>query len=555
MAMTRREFLRRAGIIGATLPVATAMIGCVDNPEIEDEPLPEYTYDGELGPENIFEHGVASGDPTPASVILWTRITVPEPTAEVEVYWEIARDPNFEELLDAGFAFTHPDRDYTVKIDAFGLLPATTYYYRFTYLGRRSPVGRTRTAPNGPYDHARFAVVSCSNYEAGFFHVYADIARQADLDFVMHLGDYIYEYGVRGDGPDRGELQGRVHEPDYEIITLADYRQRYANYRRDPDLAEVHRQHPFIVVWDDHESANNAYKDGAQNHDPSEGLWPEREADSYQAYVEWMPIRETEQEGRIWRKLTYGDLMDVIMLDTRIWGRDMTVPNFEVALDPSRTILGFDQEEWFADQLITSRAAWRIVGQQVMMAHLKTNGKPNSEDFGGSWLNSDQWDGYGASRFRFFDVLRDNQIDNTIVLTGDIHTSWASDLTPDPNNPDAYDPESGEGSLAVEFVCTSVTSGGLDALPEFLRDRIFGENPHIKYIDLVRRGYVVVDVKPDRAQGAWFHADTVATREHEITFSVAFGVDSGSNRLVLEDEPAAAKAEAPALAPQADSPQ
>ncbi len=548
MAMTRREFLRKAGIIGATLPVATSLIGCVDNAEMEELPLPEYDYDGPVGPETLFTHGVASGDPTPSSVILWTRITDEEKPAEVEVYWEIARDPAFEERLDAGFVYTNEYRDYTVKIDTIGLLPATTYYFRFTCLGRTSPIGRTRTAPAGAYDRARFAVVSCSNYQNGFFHIYADIAKRPDLDFVMHLGDYIYEGGARSPDPDRPELDGRINEPPHEIITLTDYRQRYAVYRRDPDLQEVHRQHPFIVVWDDHESANDAYKNGAQNHDPSEGLWAARKAASIQAYFEWMPIRESEQEGRIWRHLSYGDLMDVIMLDTRIWGRDETVNNVEAALDPSRTILGFDQETWFHKQLADSKAAWRIVGQQVMMAHLKTNGAPNSEG-GGQWLNNDQWDGYGASRFNFFDALRANDVDNTIVLTGDIHTSWASDLTPDPNNPEAYDSESGDGSLAVEFVCTSVTSRGLLSLPEFVLMRLSEQNPHIKYIDLVRRGYVVIDVTPNRAQGAYFHADTVDTREHEITFSVAFGVESGSNRLVADDGPAEPKADAPELAP------
>lgn len=548
MAMTRREFLRRAGIIGATLPVASAMIGCVDNPELESVALPDYEYDGPLGPEDLFQHSVASGDPTEASVIIWTRVTPEDEPSEVDVYWEFARDPDFEERIDAGYVTTGPTRDYTVKVDAFGLLPASTYYYRFQSQGRMSPVGRTRTAPAGAYEHARFAVVSCSNYQRGLFHIYADIAAREDLDFVMHLGDYIYEGGANTPDPEFPDLAGRINEPATEIISLSDYRTRYSLYRRDPDLQEVHRQHPFIVVWDDHESANNSWENGAQNHqEETEGPWSERKADSIQAYFEWLPIREQEQPGQIWRKLSYGDLFDVIMLDTRLWGRDEAVRATD-SLDPDRTILGFDQEAWLEQELAASNATWKVVGQQVMMAQLKGRGLPNSEG-GGTYLNGDQWDGYAASRFRFFDLLRERDVDNVIVLTGDIHTSWASDLTPDPNNPDAYDPGSGDGSLAVEFVCTSVTSPGLPFLPPGVIDNLKVANPHIKYIDLLRRGYVVIDLKPDRAQGAYFHVDTIFEREHEVTFSAALSTDAGANRLRFDDEPAEGKADPPALAP------
>lgn len=252
----------------------------------------------------------------------------------------MATDPGLTEIVAKGRVNATADRDWCVKVDVTRLQPGTTYYYDFTSGGRTSITGRTRTAPAGAAERLRFAVVSCSNYPEGYFNAYRNIADRHDLDAVIHLGDYVYEYG------EAGEL-GRATDPPHEMVTLADYRARYAQYRLDPDLRAAHQQHPFIAVWDDHESTNNSWYGGADNHDPGEGDWFERKAVSARVYDEWMPIRlpDSAQPLKIWRHLPYGELADLVMLDTRLWGRDQQPGMFDGTTDdPARTMLGFDQE-------------------------------------------------------------------------------------------------------------------------------------------------------------------------------------------------------------------
>lgn len=578
MSLTRRKLLQISALMG-TGPVLSLAAGCGDDdtakrgaqgdpdtgvdpdcgigpdadvdadpdadgdvaPDVEPEPeevvpddLPQYSYDGPLGPVDLFAHGVASGDPLADAVVLWTRVTLEAP-APTEVWWEIAQDADFERRIQVGTLVADGDRDYTAKIDVQGLRPGSTYYYRFFALGRTSSIGRTRTAPRGNMDRMRFAVVSCSNLVSGYFHAYRSIAARPDLDVVVHLGDYIYEYG--------GGSGDRAHDPPYEIVSLSDYRRRYANYRRDEDLQSVHRQHPFIAVWDDHESANNSFPDGAQNHDPAtEGDWAVRKAAAQQAWFEWMPTREPDQDGRIWRHFQFGGLVDLIMLDTRLWGRDEEAPGgaIEQFQDPARTILGDDQEAWFHERLRNSTAQWKIIGQQVMVGQFQ---------LGGAVLNPDQWDGYQASRERFFNVLKEEALDDVVVLTGDIHSSWAMDLAENPYRLEDYDPATGQGSLAVEFVGTSVTSSGAgqtDALLRTLRNL----NPHMKWVDLQHRGYVVVDVTRERTQGAWMLFESVAQRDSATEFfGKAWSTATGENRLVEDAFPAGPVENAPALAP------
>ncbi len=535
MTVTRRDALRALGLLGMT-PAAGLTAGCSGDDEapVEEDSLPRYSFDGTPGPETMFSHGVASGDPLPDGVILWTRVT-PDGAGPVDVWWEIGTDRGFRQRVEVGTVTTDADRDFTVKVDVSGLLPGKTYYYRFFALGRESVAGRTRTAPDGDVSRVRFVFASCSNYAHGYFHAYRKIAERRDLDVVLHLGDYIYEYGNSSYG------SVREYDPPHEIVTLEDYRRRYAHYRRDADLQEAHRQHPFIVVWDDHESANDSYKDGAENHDPAtEGDWAERKAAAIQAYVEWMPIRDGE-DGRIYRKLAYGNLVDFVMLDTRLWGRDKplegTVLGGPVVDDPERTLLGLDQEAWLAEQLDGSPAKWKIIGQQVMMAHLKTTGKPNSEG-GGDVVNYDQWNGYESSRGRFFDLLEQGGIDNVIVLTGDIHSSWASDLSRDPNNPAVYDPATGMGSLAVEFVTPAITSPGLPLVLASALEGLLTQNPHIHFAEPTLRGYVVVDVTRDRVQGEWYLLDGVEDPAGAVeTFTRAYSTADGENRLVEQSKP------------------
>ena len=287
------------------------------------------------GSEAVFRHGVASGDPLRDRVVLWTRVTPGTPGETVDVEWMMARDARMSRAIARGSIRTSADRDYTVKIDPVGLDPGSTYYYRFSARGARSPIGRTRTLPARPTRHVRLALASCSNLPFGFFNAYARIAARPDLDAVLHLGDYIYEYandryGNRAEGD--GTALGRVPLPDREIVTLDDYRQRYGQYREDPDLQAAHRQHPFIAVWDDHETANNSWRGGAQNHNPEDGDWSARRVAAVRAWLEWMPVRESPGgDFRLYRQFAFGDLADLMMLDTRLEARELQVAAGDVA--------------------------------------------------------------------------------------------------------------------------------------------------------------------------------------------------------------------------------
>ena len=527
---SRREFFKRSGATTVAFAAAGSLL-----------PLSAEAAD------ITFEHGVASGDPLSDRVILWTRVTPPAPKSTVPVNYVVATDPALRNVVLRGQTKTDPSRDYTVKVDAIGLRPNTTYYYQFAAEGRLSPIGRTKTLPIGPTTHLRMAVVSCSNHAYGYFNAYGRIAQRADLDLVMHLGDYIYEYGANQYG------SARMPEPAHEIVTLDDYRQRHAQYKRDADSQAMHRQHPLVAIWDDHETANNAFKTGAENHQSAtEGDWTARVNAALQAYYEWMPVRRLDalDPRKDNRSYTYGDLADLIMLEERLGGRSQQLasninnPNgyFVQAgayLDPSRQLLGADEEQWLFDKLRTSPARWKMLGQGVMFAQLKV--APGTAAAGGGvFFNSDQWDGYQPARDRVYAVLKggDGQapVNNVVVLTGDIHSSWAADLTQDPNNPDVasggYNPVTGEGSRAVEFVGTSVSSPGIDSdTTGAIADSLKPANPHFKYINLHRRGYMLLDVTPQRAVAEWWYVDTAASPSNLETFAAAFEVQHGTNRL------------------------
>ena len=531
---SRREFIKRSSASTVGIVVAGQMLS---------------TSAGAAGA--VFEHGVASGDPLPDRVILWTRVTPDVAKAAVVATYVVATDPALTQVVLRGTAKTNPARDYTVKVDAIGLRPNTTYYYQFKSEGATSPVGRTKTLPVGPTSSLRMAVVSCSNHAYGYFNAYGRIAQRADLDLVMHLGDYLYEYGNGQYGT------ARTTEPLNEIVTLADYRARHAQYKRDADSQAMHRQHPLVAIWDDHETANNSNKTGAENHQPAtEGEWNTRVAMALQAYYEWMPVRpvDTTQPRKNNRAYAYGDLADLIMLEERLNGRSEQLLTATHATplgagfaqsdpgysDPTRTMLGMEEEAWLADRLRTTPARWKMLGQGVMFAQLKGVGAANAAG-GGFFLNSDQWDGYQPARNRIYDVLKGDathpSVSNVVVLTGDIHSSWAADLTQDPNNPDVttggYNPATGEGSKAVEFVGTSVSSPGVDSdTTGQIAGALRAFNPHFKYINLIRRGYLLVDVNPQRVVGEWWHLDTALSPSNIETFAVAFEVQSGTNHLV-----------------------
>lgn len=538
-APSRRDFFRAGG--GAALLAAAPLMPAVAAGE-------------------VFQHGVASGDPLADRVILWTRVTPPTPVSSVRVRWYVADDPNFINVVQSGQTLALAARDYTVKLDIGNLLPGRTYYYLFTAVDAVSPSGRTRTLPSGSQaQHLRIAVASCSNHAAGVFNAYRRIAERADLDLVLHLGDYLYEYG---DGQ-YGSL--RPTEPASEILTLTDYRTRHAQYKRDADLQEAHRQHPFVPIWDDHESANDAWQGGAQNHDPAtEGRWAARRRAALQAYYEWMPVREPADRAQAQRSFRLGTLAEVAMLETRLSARSqqlegkIPVPGLGLGftasgpfLDPDRTLLGPAQEAWLDQTLRTSPARWKLLGQGTMLAQLKAVGRPNAEG-GGLFVNPDQWDGYPPARERLFDSIAAAAGGNVVVLTGDIHSAWANDLARDPNNPDpstgGYDPATGAGALAVEFVTTSITSPSLVPDPDGALTRLVqSQNPHVRHVNLNDRGYLLLDIDPERIVGEFWRIDTVAAPSGVQVLDAAWEVRHGTPHLVPA-APTAARRRAPRLA-------
>lgn len=497
-----------------------------------------------------FMHGVASGDPLADRVILWTRVSGLQQDTPVE--WVVALDPDLRQIVRSSGDGHDPAQttlalarqDYTYKVDVRGLQPGTTYYYRFGCAGAQSPIGRTRTAAAGAVDHLRLALVSCSNYPAGYFNAYKVLARR-DVDAVIHVGDYFYESGNEG-------TIGRPADPPHEIVTLDDYRRRHAQYRGDADLQAMTRQHPLIAVWDDHESTNNSWADGAQNHQPeTEGAWSVRKQATARAYAEWLPIRLPDPADplRIWRHLPYGDLIDLLMLDTRL---QRNAPETHTSgtgtgsFDPDRTMLGLEQRDWLLAKMAASSAAgtrWRVLGQQTMMSPHRNNPDPRYSPLpylppdvaaemglrqGGGNEGSDNWGAYAYERDLLMGTWRDRGIANNVVLAGDIHTAWACDVVEDPYTPfnpltpaitgvPGYNALTGEGAVAVEFTCMSVSSNNMAddeasaALAPFYNAAVVTANPNVRYHNAAAHGFVLLDVTRDRVVGEHWNVGSVLT--------------------------------------------
>lgn len=501
-------------------------------------------FDATLEP---FYHGVASGDPLSDRVILWTRVT-PRQDTSLQVEWVMSKNPSLSPVAASGFATTDKEKDYTVKIDAIGLQPATTYYYAFHALGRGSIIGRTRTAPAATTDRLRFAVTSCANYQAGYFNAYGRIAARADLDAVLMLGDYIYEYaeGEYGYNP----LVPRGEEPKNETVTLADYRARYSFYKLDANLRRAHQQHPWIPVWDDHEFADDAWKDGAVNHqEGAEGTWKDRKEASARAYTEWMPIRENPAgRDHIYRKISYGGLADLFMIDSRILDRDKQVGSvLDPALqDTTRTMLGPEQFEWLAGGLASSKARWKLIGNQVMMAQTYPV------------KNLDSWEGYYPERNRLYGRIRKDSVENVVVLTGDIHSTWISDLVENPLDPFQYGPFAKHKPVGVEFVTPSITSDNLNEslkLPprnsaSLASESAFrGSNPQLWDVELDSHGYMLLDLDAKRAQGEWYFSDILKPDTSESFYRAWQTVDRSSRVSAVSGS--SQPPNGPALAPDA----
>lgn len=372
---SRRDFLiLSAQGIGAAV-VSYGLMGCSDS-------------DSSNRITATFNHGIASGDPLADAVILWTRVT-PESDGEIEVSWEVATDQDFTDVITNGSTTTTAARDYTVKVDAIGLAAGTIYYYRFHTGDNSSVTGRTKTLPEGNVDSVKLAVFSCSNYPAGYFNVYHMASLQNDIDAALHLGDYIYEYGPNKYAYENAEALGREVLPAKDLIELADYRTRYGQYRSDANLQAFHAKVPFITVWDDHEVANDTWRDGAENHKDTDGDFDLRKAGALQAYFEWLPIRPWNEGNNesIYRSFAFGDLVDLHMLDTRVIARDKQLDyadylnpatgsideaGFTAAVsDPNRTMLGAEQLSWLQSQLTVANGRWQVLGQQVLMGTMR----------------------------------------------------------------------------------------------------------------------------------------------------------------------------------------
>ena len=533
-----------------------------------------------------FYHGVASGDPLEDRVIIWTRVTPNTDGAIVGTY-TVATDTALNNVVKAGIFTTDFSKDYTVKVDVTGLQSNTTYYYAFFALGKRSFIGRTKTTPSVLSDNLtdvlKFAVVSCANYEGGYFNAYKTLAKRNDLNAVIHLGDYYYEYAKDTHRDPKMKDPNRSYIPTYVPITKTDYRQRQSLYHLDKDLQILHQQHPFIVIWDDHEIANNAYEKGYKSKEPDEEGWDKRKRAAKEAYVEWMPVRGDADNSVFYRRFSYGKLMDLFILDTRLEGRQKQGEKYyglEDTLNPRR-IMSMKQEDWLKSNLKNSTARWKVVSSQVIFstpnlgfAAFFKNSRANVEFFQN--LLMDNWSGYLMQRNRILDFIQQNKLNNTVVISGDSHSSWAFDLSknpvtypsakgkttyvprPNPYNPktgEGYNPSTGEGAQGVEFSTPSISSSNFTRIlkPAMIarwenrsnsnRKYSKGEysyNPHLKYINLSDHGYFIMDVRADSVQSDFFYVPTISKRTNDEKWHRGLSSRYNSNRITTVKTPKSA---------------
>ncbi len=553
-----RKFTRREALIGASstllLPACSQMASVPDPAS-----------------NTAFLHGVASGDPNATSVVIWTRISNADDQTDVE--WRVATDGDCRNVIARGQYRTDASRDYTVKVIVDDLKPGQEYFYRFDVDGIRSPAGQTKTLPVGHVDRLVLAVATCSNYPFGYFNAYEVIANDPTVDLVVHLGDYIYEYGPDGDGGEAGRRLGRDHEPRHETLTLADYRQRHAQYKTDSCSKAMHARHPLIVIWDDHESANNTWKGGAENHQQDEGDWGRRRADSLQAYYEWLPIRDPGEGGsreEYWRHYKFGDLASLITLEGRHTGRSQQIAIDEHLDDinsnadaqefidtvigaADRRLLSKEMEQFLAEELaesVNANRRWRIIGNQSVMAKRIA---PNLDDpfFAtlrnqlddnarklldyltktgslGLPLDLDSWNGYPAARERFYQVSKDAGARDLLVLAGDSHSYWQNVLYND----------AGE-SMGVELGPTGLTSPrsilalGAEGIRRF--DELnAANNSEVVWTDGRYRGFIRLEIDHDGAHADFVTVTNIESRNYntQIVHSVNIESRDGTLRYV-----------------------
>ena len=457
-----------------------------------------------------FFHGVASGDPLPDAVILWTRLSpdvgTPDPTA---VDWEISGTPDFATVVNSGTASTGSAADWTVKVDATGLLPHSTYYYRFSYGGSPSMTGRTRTSPDGAVDHLRMAAGSCSSVWSGHYNAFARVAERNDLDLFLHVGDYIYDYAD-------ADEQVRMPAPDFpDPSTLQQWRDLHAYNCLDADLRAAKASLPFVVIWDNHDVDS----------DDSTAL-----RGAIKAFLEWTPTRlpDPADSLRLYRSLHYGNLLDLTLMDVLLFRDTDTLP------DGQPVFIGNEQMQWVQDELASGPAQWHVLGSQNMMGHFLLTGLPGWIPFGdGEVMDSSAWDGYGSERLRLLEFMDSAAIPNVVVVSGDAHISTVMDLDTDPTDGASYDGATGAGSVAVEFLPASITRGNLDEMGlGFAESILIGvtdlANPHHLHKEFTSHGYGILDIRPDSIVAEFWYSGILAPSATE-SFAGGWVVRSGDN--------------------------
>ena len=514
-SIDRRRFLHLSGAGAAALVLGA---GAYTEKTMAASALTEYP----------FRLGVASGDPRPDGVVLWTRLAPRPhdadgaggmPARRVDVRWELAHDEGFRRVVARGTAPAYPELGHSVHVEVNGLLPARRYFYRFRAGADTSPVGRTATVPQRgrAVSELTFAFASCQQFEHGYYTAYRHLADE-DLDLVVHLGDYIYEYGP-------GEYvasSGNVRRHDSrEPTSLAGYRRRHALYRRDASLQAAHAAFPWVVTWDDHEVENN-YAADVSAHGESQTSFLRRRAAAYQAYYEHMPLRRSSAPRgpnmRLFRRVSYGDLAQFRVLDTRQYRDDQAngdgrEPSSRESRDPRRSMTGDEQERWLLDGLAESPARWNVLAQQSFFSELDL-GRSSTRTF-----NMDAWDGYWGSRRRILDHIATHEVANPVVLTGDVHANWANDVLRNFDDP-------GSKVVAAEFVGTSITSGGDGSDRRTETERIRARNPHVRFFN-GQRGYVRCHVTPQSWRTDYRVVPYVSRRGAPVSTRASFVVEAG----------------------------
>jgi len=582
--MTRREFIKVSGAVASTILISTGLVACGSNSDNNA------TSDATNQPTTLriaFNHGVASGDPLATSVIIWTRVTHLEALqGDIEVAFEVATDKTFANLVHNGIYTSNQASDFTVKVDAQNLQAGTTYYYRFSSNGVTSSIGKTKTLPIDNPEQIKMALFTCANYPNGYFNVYTEAAKIEDLDVTLHLGDYIYEYGMYENDDFDAKVPayatskaieiGRELPQDNnkELLCLEDYRKRYALYHTDSGTQAIHAAAPMIVIWDDHEVANDTYKEGAQNHDESEGSFTQRTHDALQAYFEWLPIRTIKDKKAIYRRFDFGGLVSLYMLETRLFGRDKQLSyssyfdaqgNFDAQTfqsdigSPKRTMLGTTQLEWLQQQMATSNATWQLLGQQVLMGKmylpsellmvisqlegatgetktallsklntllgelvtiktrmLQQDATLTQEEIARVTTvlpyNLDAWDGYFMERETIFGTAKALG-KKLVVVAGDTHNAWANNLRD-------YKGE----VVGVEFATPSVTSPGLEeyaglsdvmmaAQFEGAIDLLIDD---LKYLNAYDRGFMTLTFDATQVSANWYYVNSCDSTEYSL---------------------------------------